>query len=111
MECPSTYTTKSVESGELLLFLGDLAELHNGLCLDNGQQLAAELGGGLALLLGGLALAQLAVGMNGEEDQLAAVLLQSLDILLARLDRLVVATSVDRDADGAGKSGGQTSSL
>lgn len=106
-----TYTTQSVERRELLLLVGDLAELDDGLRLNDGLQLAAELRGGLALLLGGLALAQLAVGVDGEQDQLAAVLLQSLHVLLARLDRLVVATTVDRDADGARKGWGQTSSL
>lgn len=100
-----------MESGELLLLVGDLAELDRWLGLKDGLQLATELGGRLALLLGRLTLAQLAVGVDGEQNQLAAVLLQSLDILLARLDRLVVATTIDRDADGAGESWGQTGTL
>lgn len=84
-----------MESGELLLLIGDGAELNCWLSLDDGQDLSTELSSGLALLFGCFALAEFTVGMDGEEDQLASVFLESLDILLARLDGLVVTTTVN----------------
>lgn len=100
-----------MESGKLLLLLGDGAELHLRHRLRDRQNLALQLRGGLALLDGGLTLAQLAVLVDREQDQLAAVLLQALHVLLARLDRLVATTAVDGDANGAGERSGQTGIL
>lgn len=96
---------------ELLLSVADGAHGHNRLGVPDGHDGAAELGGDLALLLGGLALAQLLLLVDGEEDQLAAVLLQALHVDLALLNRLVATTAIDGDSDGAGKVRGQSSAL
>lgn len=49
--------------------------------------------------------------MDGEEDELALILLQALDVALTRFDRLVATTLIDGDADGAGECGGETRGL
>jgi len=64
------------------------------------HQLAAQLGGLLDVLLRGVALPWL-LGLQGEEDELGLVLLESLSVQLQRFDRLVAATVVDGNADSA----------
>lgn len=106
-----TYATKGMVGVEFLLLIGDLTELDFGCSTDNWQYGSAVLGGNFAFLFGGLALAQLPLLMDWEQDQLAAVFLEALDVLLLRLNGLVAATSVDGNTDGLSKASGQTSSL
>lgn len=106
-----TGLTHRQERRELLLLVGDRAELDGGLLVDDRQHRAADLGRQLALLLGRFALAQLLLRVDREQDQLAAVLLQPLDVLLAALDRLVLAARVNGDADGLREALGQTGTL
>lgn len=99
------------EGGELLLLLSDRAELDRCLLVDDRQHWATQLGGQLAFLLGGFTLAQLLLLMDREQNQLAAVLLQALDVLLTAFDRLVLTAGIDGNSDGLGESLGQTSTL
>lgn len=102
---------KSVESGEFLFVFLDSTELDDGLGLGDRHDCSDELCREFTLLLGGFTLAQLAVLVGWEEDELALVLLQALNVLLTRFDGLVAATLVNSDSNGAGESGGETSRL
>merc|ERR1712032_68798 len=62
---------------------------------------SGELGGGGALVGGGVSLLCLS-GLAWEQDQLALVLFQALDVVLERLEGLVRASVVDGDTDGWG---------
>lgn len=106
-----TSLANSKEGRELLLLLGDRTELNLWLLVHNWHHRSAQLGGQLAFLLGGLALAQLLLLVDREQDQLAAVFLQALDVLLAAFDGLVLTAGIDSDSDSLGESLGQTSSL
>lgn len=100
-----------LERGEGLLLFCNFTVLNDRLHLLDRHNWSLQLCGQLALLGSSLTLAQLLLFVNREQNQFALVLLQALDVLLPRLDRLVLATGVDRDANGARKAGGQTSTL
>lgn len=81
---------------DLALLLGTLAG--DGVDLEEGSNRSdllglLDLGGGGVTLLGGL-------GVAGEENELALVLVQAGNILLERLDGGVLATVIDGDTDG-----------
>lgn len=78
----NTSAMKSVEGREFLFVFLNRAELDNWLRLQQWHDRSGELCGELAFFLGGLTLAQLAVLMNWEEDQLVLVFLQALNVLL-----------------------------
>lgn len=84
-----------VESGEFLFVFLDRAEFNDWLGLNEWHDRSSQLCRQFAFFLGGLTLAQLAVLVDGEEDQLVLILLQALNVLLTRLDRLVATTLVD----------------
>lgn len=106
-----TSLADSEEGRELLLLLGDRAELDRGLLVHDWHHRTTQLGGQLALFLGGLTLAQLLLLVDREQNQLAAVFLQALDVLLTAFNGLVLTAGIDGDSDGLGESLGQTSSL
>jgi len=89
--------------GELGLILGDLTWRFS---LDHftkrNDLLRRQLRGNVHLFLGGITLMRLGK-LLGEEDQFGSVLLQTLNVLLKRLDALVTATVVDGDANGPGE--------
>jgi len=66
------------------------------------DRLRLDLGGNVHLFLGGVSLMRLAQ-LLGEEDEFRSVLLEALYVLLQRLDALVAATVVNRDADRSGE--------
>ena len=70
----------------------------------------AALLGGLDVLSRGVALLG-RLGLAGEEDELALVSLQALDVGLERLLGQVLAAGVDRDTDGGSELAGNASSL
>lgn len=99
---------KGVEGGESLFVLLNRTEFDDGFRLDERHDRTGELRRQFAFLLGGFTLAQLAVLVDGEEDELVLVFLQALNVLLTRLDRLVAATTINRNSDGSGESSGET---
>ena len=103
--------TERIERTELLLFLRRNARSlgRNNSPLD-GQNNTLQLLCQLDLLGRGVSLLGLA-GLFGEEDQLGSVVLQASDVSLQRLDRLVGATNVDRNADGTSDVGGDARTL
>jgi len=108
---PIAYLAQRGEGLELLLLLGHITELdHGGLLVGDGHDWSPQLGSQLALLNGGLALADLLL-VDGEQDQLAAVLLKPLDVALTRLQGFVLAPLVDRDADSLGEAGANAGTL
>lgn len=107
----NTYTTKSVVSIEALLLLGDFAEFNFCGGANNWQDWSLQLGGNFTFLLGGFTLAQLPLFVHWEQDQLAAVFLEALNVLLLSFDRLVATAFVNGDTDGLGKTSGQTGTL
>lgn len=78
----NTSAMKSVEGGEFLFVFLDCAELDDWLRLQEWHDRSGELCGELAFFLGGFTLAQLAVLVDWEEDQLVLVFLQALNVLL-----------------------------
>lgn len=95
-----TSTVKSIEGREFLFVLLDRTEFNDWLGLKEWHDWSSQLCGQFAFFFGGFTLTQLAILMDGEEDQLVLVLLQALNILLTRLNRLVAATTINSDSDG-----------
>lgn len=91
----NTSAMDGVESREFLFVVLNSAEFNDWLGLNEWHDWSSQLCCQFAFLLGGLTLAQLAVLVDGEEDQLVLIFLQALNVLLTRLDRLVTATLVD----------------
>jgi hypothetical protein len=77
-----TSAVKGVEGGEFLFVFLDGAELDDWLRLKQWHDGSGELGSEFTLLLGGFTLLQLAVLVDWEENELALVFLQALDVLL-----------------------------
>ena len=81
---------------------GERLELGRGGGGGHREQGARQLGGHVQLVQRRVAGLGLRVGATREDDQLRLVLVQALDVVLQRLGRLVAATVVDGNADGAG---------
>ena len=104
-------TVESVEGGEFLFVFSDSAELDDWLGLGDWHNCADELCREFTFLFGGFTLAQFAVLVDWEENQLALIFLQALNVLLTGFNRLVATTLVNGNSDGAGESRRETSSL
>lgn len=84
---------------ELLLVLGRHSDLRLSRLALQRQDGALQLSGQLAFGHGGVALLRL-VRVTWEQDQSTLVGLQTLHVLLERLDGSVLSAMVDADADG-----------
>jgi len=95
------------------LLLADGTSLQTlGWCGDGQHVVADVLSDGLALLGRGIALLDALAGvLAGEDDQLALVQLQTLNVLLESLLVAVLATVINGDSDTGRRRGGDTGSL
>ena len=83
-------------------YLRDLVGNDRGLGLDDGHDIADDLLGLGACVLGRVrSLGLLAVALLGENNQVRLVLTQTSHVLAKRLLRAVLAAEVNRDADSA----------
>lgn len=73
---------KSVEGREFLFVFLDRTEFNDWLGLNEWHDWSSQLCGQFAFFLGGFTLAQFAVLVNWEEDELALIFLQALNVLL-----------------------------
>jgi len=90
-----------LEGLEVLHLIGDSHSTRSLSDSFDGHNLSSDLGGLGDLLLGGVSLLGL-LGVQGEEDELALVLLQALGVQLKGLNRVVPASEVDGNAHGPG---------
>jgi hypothetical protein len=98
-----TFGDTSLANGEmsakLLLVIGDGTHLRLTHTVLDWQQSALQLRGQLALFGRRIALLRLVL-VAWEQDQTAAVALQTLHVQLEGFDRSVFATMINRDSDG-----------
>jgi len=95
--------TERLVGGEFGLVFGNFARRFDRLNLHHrNDRLRGDLGGDVHLLLGGISLVRFAQLLR-EENEFGFVLLETLNVLLKRLNALVAPTVVDRDADRSGE--------
>jgi len=104
--------THDLEGAEGLHLIGDDLSTNQsvGVARNGDDLLVSVLSGGLELSLGGIALARLGV-LAGEEDELGLVGLEAVHVGLERLGAAILAAVINGNADGHGKSAGDTGLL
>lgn len=106
-----TYTTQCVVCIEFLFIVGDLTEFNFCNWFADWQHWSCVLCSCFAFLFCSFAFTQFTIGVHWEQDQLATVFLQTLDIFLLSFNGLVAATAIHSNTDGLSKAGGNSSTL